>query len=178
MSYRPFAPFKTKDDLFFLGLASYVRQRSKDPRTKVGAAIVRPDRTVAALGYNGFPRGVADDELRLKDRPTKHLLTVHAEANAILSAREPLHGFTIYVTPLHPCASCAGLIAQSGISRVVAHCADIDTSAWQASFEAAKSILTEAGVTVDIYDRISFASPAFNAVESSCGCGNEQLELL
>jgi hypothetical protein len=31
---------------------------------------------------------------------------------------------------------------------------------------------------VDIYDRISFASPAFNAVESSCGCGNEQLELL
>jgi deoxycytidylate deaminase len=34
---------------------------SKDPSTKVGAVIVRPDLTVASIGYNGFPRGMSDD---------------------------------------------------------------------------------------------------------------------
>jgi dCMP deaminase len=178
MSYRPHTLFSTKDDLYFLGLANFARQRSKDPRTKVGAVIVRPDRTTASTGYNGFPRGVADDMARLKDRPTKHLFTVHAEANAIVTAREPLHGYTIYVTPMHPCACCAGLIAQSGIARVVAHCADIDTSAWNASFEVARTIFDEAGVAVSVYDRIAFAAPKFHGSETSSSQEDEQLVLV
>ena len=97
------------DERFF-ALADMVGSWSKDPSTKVGAVIIRPDRTIASVGYNGFPRGVYDGPEIYEDRPRKLLRTVHAEANAILSAREPLHGYTLYVTPLHPCANCSGLI--------------------------------------------------------------------
>ena len=102
----------------FFEMARMVGSWSKDPSTQVGAVIVRPDRTIASVGYNGFPRGVEDTPDKLEDRPAKYLWTVHAEANAILSAREPLHGCTLYVTPLHPCANCAGLIIQAGIVSV------------------------------------------------------------
>ena len=99
----------------FFALADLVGSWAKDPSTRVGAVIVRPDRTVASIGYNGFPRGVDD---KYTTREDKLLRTVHAEANAIITAREPLHGYTLYVTPLHPCANCAGLIIQSGIKKV------------------------------------------------------------
>jgi dCMP deaminase len=103
-------------DKRFLELAALVGGWSKDPSTKVGAVIVRPDRTIASLGYNGFPRGVDDT---YKDREHKLLRTVHAEMNAILSAREPVNGYTLYVTPLCPCSNCAAAIIQSGIKRIV-----------------------------------------------------------
>ena len=44
-----------KWDARFLDLAVYVADWSKDPSTKVGAVLVRPDRTIAALGFNRFP---------------------------------------------------------------------------------------------------------------------------
>jgi len=99
----------------FFAMADLVASWSKDPSTKVGAVIVRPDRTIASVGYNGFPRGVDDVYTNRED---KLLRTVHAEANAILSAHEPLTDYTIYVTPLHPCANCAAFIVQSGITSV------------------------------------------------------------
>lgn len=106
-------------DRYFIDLAAATAQASKDPNTKVGAVIVRPDRTVASLGYNGFPRGVTDSAERLNDRETKYALVVHAEPNAILSAHEPVRGYTMYST-LFPCSDCAKLIIQSGIKRVIA----------------------------------------------------------
>jgi len=42
----------------FFAMADLVGSWSKDPSTKVGAVIIRPDRTIASVGYNGFPRGV------------------------------------------------------------------------------------------------------------------------
>lgn len=138
----------TKWDARFIQLARTVAGWSKDPSTKVGAVVVRPDNTVASLGFNGFPRGVEDSGERLNDRPLKHLLTVHAEANAILAAKEPLHGCTIYVAELHPCAQCAAQIIQSGIVRVVA--VSTDNPRWTESFDAASLMLTEAGVKVDM----------------------------
>jgi dCMP deaminase len=136
------------DDLFFLGLAQYVAQRSKDPSTRVGAVIVRPDRTVASMGYNGFPRGVGDDPVRYRDRGTKYLMVVHAEQNALLTAREPLHGYTCYTT-LHPCGNCAGAIIQSGIKRVV--CFGAHNPRLVDSFRAARTMFKEAGVELAIY---------------------------
>lgn len=56
----------------FLDLAVLVGEWSKDPSTKVGAVLVRPDRTIAAVGFNGFPRGVLDHPERYEDRPTKY----------------------------------------------------------------------------------------------------------
>ena len=136
-----------KWDQRFLDLAELVSQWSKDPRTKVGAVIVRPDKTVTSLGFNGFPRGVEDTDSRYGDRDVKHRLIVHAEANAILHAREPVYGHTLYVTPLHPCSSCTGLIVQSGVSRVVYRQLE-DNSVWTESFRFAARSLREAGVEV------------------------------
>lgn len=104
--------------LRFLALAQHVAQWSKDPSTKVGAVIVRPDHTIASVGYNGFPRGVDDSLERLQDRNQRLLHTVHAEINAILMAREPLIDYGIYTWPFPPCAQCAAAIIQSGIALV------------------------------------------------------------
>ena len=63
-----------KWDRRFLELANFVASWSKDPSTKVGAVIVRADRTVASMGFNGFPRGVLDHEGRYADRATKYAM--------------------------------------------------------------------------------------------------------
>lgn len=130
----------------FLQLAEHVAAWSKDPSTKVGAAIARPNKTIASIGYNGFPRGVCDSEYRYADRDIKLMLTVHAEVNAILHAREPLDGCTIYVSPLLPCVDCAGIIIQSGITRVVSR--GVASAQWESSCTTAMEMLDEADVTV------------------------------
>lgn len=107
-------------DSKFMALAQLISSWSKDPRTKVGCVIVRPDRTIASTGFNGFPRKLYDDPKLLEDRKTKHRLMIHAEQNALLFARERLDGYTLYVT-IPPCPSCAVTIIQAGISRVVAN---------------------------------------------------------
>ena len=78
-------------DKRFLELASVVGSWSKDPSTKVGAVIVNENKQIVSMGYNGFPRGVRDD-YRLENRETKYNLIVHAEANAIIHAKESLEG--------------------------------------------------------------------------------------
>ena len=69
-------------DRYFLDLALLNAQMSKDPSTKVGAVIVGPDREVRSMGFNGFPRGIADTRERLECREVKLDLVVHAEMNA------------------------------------------------------------------------------------------------
>jgi dCMP deaminase len=127
----------------FFELADLVAYWSKDPSTKVGAVIVRPDLTIASIGYNGFPRGVDDTYTTRED---KLLRTVHAEANAIIAAREPLHDYTLYVTPLHPCANCAGLIIQAGIKYVYYQMPFKLASAWEEHFKVMKQMFDDAGV--------------------------------
>ena len=60
----------------FLKLCEHVSQWSKDPRTKVGACVVNDDKQIIGLGYNGFPRGVIDEESRYEDGRTKLLLVL------------------------------------------------------------------------------------------------------
>lgn len=134
----------------FLEMARGVSAWSKDPSTKVGTVIVRPDRTVVSVGYNGFPRGTDDYHQLLADRDMKLRRTVHAEVNAILAARERLDGCTLYLTPLHPCATCAGIIVQSGIKHVVAHLAKTPNASWADDFKAASRMFKEAGVEVTL----------------------------
>ena len=132
----------TKWDRRFLSLAAQISTWSKDPGTQVGAVIVRPDRTIASLGYNGFPRGSGDTYTTRED---KLLRTVHAELNAILNAREPLHGYTLYVTPLCPCSNCAAAIVQAGIANVVFEMESIRPE-WEKSFAAAYEIMRDGGI--------------------------------
>ncbi|WP_316196536.1 dCMP deaminase family protein [Bradyrhizobium sp. SZCCHNS3053] len=140
-------------DNYFLDLAETAAIPSKDPSTKVGAVIVRPDRTVASLGYNGFPRGVRDAAERLDDRDTKYSMVVHAEPNAILSAHASVSGCTLYST-LFPCSDCAKLIIQAGIIRVIAptYSAERDRSL---RLRLSRLMFAEAGVRFQLIDRVT-----------------------
>ena len=139
-------PFDNKWDARFLAMAQLVSTWSRDPSTKVGAVIVRPNRTIAALGYNGFARGVDDTDTRLQNRDLRIALTVHAEANAILNAHERLNNCTLYTT-FPPCAMCAGLAIQAGLARVVSE-ATIPRR-WVENMEVARVALKEGGVRAD-----------------------------
>jgi dCMP deaminase len=131
----------------FINLAAEVGSWSKDPSSQVGAVIIRPDRSVASVGFNGLPRGVSDDPARLADRDQKLLYTVHAELNAILAAREPLIGYSIVVYPFQPCSGCAAAIIQAGITEVI--CPEVpDASRWADSFHAARTMFRESGTVV------------------------------
>ncbi|TNF06535.1 MAG: dCMP deaminase family protein [Bacillota bacterium] len=109
-------------DQYFMGVAKLSALRSKDPNTQVGACIINQDKRIVGIGYNGLPRGCADDVFPWKSEgeyiDTKYPYVVHAEANAILNATQNLKGSTIYVT-LFPCNECAKLIIQSGIKEIV-----------------------------------------------------------
>jgi len=72
------ATYYEKWDRRFLEMAGLVASWSKDPSTQVGAVIVRPNKTIVSVGYNGFPRAVRDDQSLYQDRPTKLMRTVHA----------------------------------------------------------------------------------------------------
>ncbi len=134
----------------YLALARHVGGWSKDPSTQTGCVIVRPDRSIASVGYNGFPRGVNDDTDRLYDRPTKYAMVVHAEVNAILAARASVEGCTLYCMPWPPCADCAGAIIQAGIVHVVSiEPTTEQRERWGDSFEHMEVMFREAGVRLD-----------------------------
>jgi len=89
-----------KWDMRFLEMAKQISGWSKDPSTKCGAVIVRPDRTICATGYNGFPQKLKDDEEFYSNRPMKYSRIIHCEMNAILFAKEDLTGCTLYTYPI------------------------------------------------------------------------------
>lgn len=140
----------------FLRLAREVASWSKDPSTKVGAIIVRPDMTVASLGYNGFPRGFPDDPALYGNRDTKYRYVVHAEANAIATHREQsLKGCTLYTWPLPTCADCCKLAIQAGVTRFVSLAPTIKQYArWSDSFNASDDMLMKTKLDATYYDRI------------------------
>lgn len=71
---------------YFFKLCDAAASMSKDPSTKVGAVIVRPDKTTLGPAWNGFPRGCDDGPELYADRDTKLRRIVHAEMNAVVSA--------------------------------------------------------------------------------------------
>lgn len=129
-------------DQRFLGLASHIALWSKDPSTQVGAVLADRNNRVISLGFNGFPRGVADDD-RLHNREQKYEMVVHAEINAILFAQGSLEDATLYVSPMPPCSRCASVIIQTGIKRVVA---PHPGKRWVDSCLLGLALLTEGGV--------------------------------
>lgn len=138
-----------KWDNRFLALADLVADWSKDPSTKCGAVIVRPDLTVASVGYNGFPRGCDDSEHLYAARDEKYQRTIHAEVNAILAATEPVRGYTLYTVPGPSCDRCAACIIQAGISRVVHRRGEFAEGRWSGQLERGLQMYNEARVRVD-----------------------------
>lgn len=140
----------------FLDAAIFFAGWSKDPSTQCGAVIVRPDRTIASIGFNGFPKNTSDARVLYEDREEKLARVVHAELNAILFARELLHGYTIYTAQVpqigHSCARCAAHIIQSGIMRVVSFKSE-PPERWLKDINRAEAMYHEAGIELLLLDR-------------------------
>ena len=143
-----------KWDIRFVKLAMHIANWSKDPSTKVGCVVVGEDREIRSTGFNGFPRGIKDDEERLLDREQKYPLICHAEENAIMHAARiglSLKGSTAYVT-WPPCSRCARSLIQSGIKEIIYPTPGEIPERWIADFNISNGMIYEAGVIVRTID--------------------------
>ena len=139
-----------KWDLRFLELARHISDWSKDPSTKVGCVVVGPDREIRSTGFNGFPRGIEDDDDRLQNREKKYPMICHAEENAIMHAARigiSLKGNTAYVT-WPPCSRCTRSLIQAGINEVVYPSEVEIPERWEEDFSIAMEMMEEAGISV------------------------------
>lgn len=137
-----------KWDLRFLELAKFISQWSLDPSTQVGAVITDKENRVVSVGYNGFPKGINDDD-RLNDREMKYKIIVHGEINAIMFANKNLDSCTLYTYPFEPCPRCAGIIIQSSIKRIVSPINTIDR--WENDFKLSRQLFSEADIKIEYY---------------------------
>ena len=117
-------------DEYFIEVANTVANRATCDRGRSGCVIVR-DKQILVTGYVGSPVGFphCDEVGHLLKKVihedgtiTTHCMrTVHAEQNAIAQAARrgiALEGGTIYCR-MTPCRTCAMLIINCGIKRVV-----------------------------------------------------------
>ncbi|XP_062593119.1 deoxycytidylate deaminase-like [Saccostrea cucullata] len=143
---------KRKDYLewpdYFMAIAFLSAQRSKDPRTQVGACIVNEEKKIVGIGYNGMPVGCHDDVMpwgREADNilDTKQFYVCHAELNAVLNKNSSdVKNCSIYVA-LFPCNECAKVVIQSGIKEVIYYS---DKYHEKPEFVASRRMLDMAGV--------------------------------
>ncbi len=143
-----------KWDCRYLKLAKEIAQWSLDPSTKIGAVAVGLKGQVLSQGFNGFPRGIKDLEIRLNDRETKYKFIVHGEMNMIYNATYngvSLDQSTIYVYGLPVCSECAKGIIQVGVKRVVMNKQEI-SERWIESWERTKSFFDEVGIEYEFID--------------------------
>lgn len=145
-------PKPLSDEERFLREVYLVAEQSRDPRTKVGAIIVK-DGDIISSGFNNFPRKVKDLESRYLDKEQKRQFVVHAEANAVHNcARKGMSclGGIMYTQGV-PCSECAKVIIQGGISKVIIHnewphLNHIDN--WRKSNDLTLTMFKEAGVVI------------------------------
>ncbi len=117
-------------DEYFMDIAKMVGKRGTCDRGRAGAVIVKNNR-IMSTGYVGSPVGLAHcnevghqmKELWHEDgRKSMHCVrTTHAEQNAIAQAARfgiSIEGSTIYCK-MTPCYTCAKMIINAGIKRVV-----------------------------------------------------------
>lgn len=101
----------------FIEIAKVVAKRSKDPKTKVGAVLVKNNHVIG-IGYNGEPKHFTYEFDWHSTE--KYDYVIHAEMNAVTNAC--LMGCNvadsdIYVT-LSPCHECMKLLIQHQIRTI------------------------------------------------------------
>ena len=112
-------------------LARTASLRSEDPYIQVGCCILRPDNSVASLGYNGAPPGV---DIDWSDRDERRKRVIHAETNALRFIR-PGEGDRMFVT-LMPCSECLKNAVSYGIKKIFYEKTyDFDTSSKELAVE-------------------------------------------
>ena len=143
-------------ELKFKNILREVALLSKDRNTQVGAIALDDNNNIVSTGYNGFPRGVNDDIEERHQRPEKYRWTSHAEENLVAQAAymgKSLKGCTILVSSLFACESCARMIIQSGIKKIIAP--HVDEGNWKDSNSVAVTMFKEAGVEVVFSQELS-----------------------
>lgn len=116
-------------DEYFMKITGLVAERSTCLRRKVGAIIVSNKRIIST-GYNGAPRGISHcldvgcmrENLDIPPGERHELCRgAHAEQNALIQAAgsgASVEGATMYCTTA-PCSTCAKMIINAGIRRLV-----------------------------------------------------------
>jgi dCMP deaminase len=102
---------------YFLGLAKVVSRRSHDIHTQHGCVITDTNNRILGVGYNGFARGLNDNQLP-KERPFKYPWMIHAERNALSNCVVRPDGGIAYVTG-QSCNDCIMALWQEGITKVI-----------------------------------------------------------
>lgn len=143
-------------DEYFMMMVEVVKKRADCIRGVNGALIVK-DQRIMATGYNGTPHKIADCSqggcLRCMKRHNGEIkrgeyeescVCIHAEQNAIIQAAYlgvSTKGATLFSTS-NPCSTCAKMIINAGIIRVI--CRD------EHHDKAGIELLKKAGVKVEI----------------------------
>jgi len=117
-------------DEYFLNLIQVISARATCDRGRAGCVVVK-DKRILTTGYVGSPIGSkhCDDVghemhavIHEDGTQTRHCIrTAHAEQNAIANSARfgvALNGATLYCN-MTPCYTCAKMIINSGIKRVV-----------------------------------------------------------
>jgi len=116
-------------DEYFMEITKLIATRSTCLRKKVGALLVK-DKRIISTGYNGAPSGLPHcaevgclrDKLKIPSGQRQEICRgLHAEQNAVIQAA--LHGIStkgaiLYCTH-QPCVTCAKIIINSGIIKVI-----------------------------------------------------------
>ncbi|MDR2510271.1 MAG: cytidine/deoxycytidylate deaminase family protein [Spirochaetaceae bacterium] len=144
-------------DEYFMEVCDAISRRATCDRGRSGAVIAK-DNQLLVTGYVGAPAGLPHcDEVghQLKKMlhedgsTTTHCVrTVHAEQNAICQAAKrgiAIDGATLYCK-MTPCRTCAMLIINCGIKRVVCQKRYHDS-------EDSETMLKTAGVTLEYVSR-------------------------
>jgi dCMP deaminase len=145
-------------DEYFMEITKIVGNRATCNRGRNGCVITK-DKRIISTGYTGSPIGLphCDDighemhtVTHLDGHQSRHCIrTTHAEQNAICQAARfgvSLNGSTLYAK-MTPCYTCAKMIINSGITRVVC---DRDYHGSSRS----KDIFAEAGVQFKLINNI------------------------
>jgi dCMP deaminase len=141
-----------KWDRRFLEMAKLVSTWSKDPSTKTGAVIVRPDKTIVSVGFNGFPKAMRDNLDWYANREEKYSRIVHCEVNAVLHSFESLKGYMLYTYPFASCDRCVVQMLQAGIDRFVFPVPTADAiSRWGDAFDKTKKYIVQCGASYQEY---------------------------
>jgi dCMP deaminase len=151
-------------DQYFMNIAQVVAERSTCDRGRTGCVIAR-DKQILVSGYAGSPKGLPHcDEVGHQMKTVHHedgtesqhcMRTAHAEQNAICQAAKVgvrIEGATLYCK-MTPCATCAKLIVNTGIIRVVCAKRYHAGKESEGMFEQAKIELVYFDTAVEAYDK-------------------------
>lgn len=139
--------------------ADKASEQSDDPHTQVGVVVGRLKSSTNFLtlftGCNHLPPLVVRCDQRLR-RPDKYHWLMHGELDIVSKAARTgtsLRDCWMFITPYPPCAVCAKVIVESGISRVYVQRVKTLPEHWRESIEISEAIFRESNVPLYYVDR-------------------------